>query len=88
MNKQIKLLQKYIQKEYGLKWFSIKENDTLINISERIAIKTENCTVDEAYKKWIINPSLHLPGWICNFLILDFFKKGKPESTIKDLIGV
>jgi len=85
--KMLKKMRKYIQKEFDINYIDLKLDDKLINVAERIVIKSENCNLEEAYKKWILSPNLHLPGWI-SFYIADEFtnrEKVNKEDTLKEI---
>lgn len=92
--KLLKKLQKYVKKEWDVK-ITIKPEDTLIKLSELIAIKKENCCYDEIYQKWIIQPQYKLPYWICVTTITGFLlymKSNKSpnvfnkDTTIEELL--
>ena len=85
--KQLKKIKKFIKKQWKIE-VDIKLSDTLINLSERIAIKMENCSLQDAYKKWIISPKLHLPGWICVCLVSEFIDNLSlinQNNTVKEM---
>lgn len=73
--KKLRKLKRYIKKEFGVKYIDIKPNDTLISVSERIIMKSQNCNLEEAYKQWIIKPNLYLPGWISFMIAMEFNKE-------------
>ncbi len=86
-NKMLKKLKKYIKKEWKIKYIDIKLEDTIISLAERITMKSENCNLQDAYKKWILEPRFHLPGWIAFFIVSEFNDPNKinQENTIKEL---
>lgn len=85
--KLLKKLKRYIKKEWNIKFIDIKPDDTLLNIAERIVLKSENCNLEEAYEKWIISPKLHLPGWVSFCIAEEFVEidQANQNTTIKEL---
>lgn len=81
---KIKQLKKFVKKEWDIE-IDIKPEDTLISIAERIVIRSENCSIQDAYKKWIIKENMHLPGWIC-FIIAEYFSLDHNSVDIYDRI--
>lgn len=62
-------LKKIIKKHWGVKYKVIDKDMLLISLSEKIAMDSEQCTLEEVYKMYIDNPSLHLPGLIAFYII-------------------
>ena len=62
-------LKKVIRKNWGVKYREIEKDVPLINLAEKIAMDSENCTLEEAYQMYIDNPALHLPGLIAFYII-------------------
>jgi len=65
----MKQLKKVIRKEWGVEYRTIDKDTPLISLAEKIAMDSENCTLEECYQMYIDNPSLHLPGLIAFFII-------------------
>jgi len=88
-DKLLKKLKKFIKKEWDIPDMHIKANDTLISIAERIVIRSENCSLEDAYKKWIFKPEFHLPGWVCMYITEEFVKDTEginPEMKIIEIM--
>jgi len=86
-NKLLKKLKKVIKKEWGIDYIDIKLDDKTINVAERVIMKSENCNLEEAYKKWIIKPDFHLPGWASFIIVSEFTDSSdiNQNSTIKEI---
>ena len=75
LNKKMKKIKKYVKKEWNIDHITIKPEDTLINVAERVAMISEDCNLEEVYKKWILRNNMHLPGWIAYIIALDNSKR-------------
>lgn len=85
--KLLKKLKKFIKKEWKIKNIDIRLDDTIINVAERIVMKSENCNLQEAYSKWIISNKLHLPGWVAMYIVDEFTEidNVNQNNTIREL---
>lgn len=84
--KILKKLKKYVKKEWRVN-IDIDENERIIQLAEKIVMKSENCDKDEAYNKWILRPDLHLPGWVSVYIIQEFVEDGvTSKNTIGEMI--
>lgn len=85
--KMLKKLQKFIRKQWNIDYIDIRLDDKIVNVAERVIMKSERCNLEEAYKKWIIKPEFHLPGWTSFIIVSEFTTSSdiNQNSTIKDL---
>lgn len=81
-----KKLKKFIKKHWKVK-VDVNLDDTIISLAEEIVMKSENCSLQEAYDKWIIKPNLHLPGWVSIYIVDEFCEVDKvtQNDTIRAL---
>lgn len=89
-NKMLKKLKKIIRKDTGVKDIDISLDDTISNVAERVVMKAENCSLEEAYEMYIggiSGSSLHLPGWAAISFVIEFcdLDKVTQNSTIKEM---
>lgn len=87
--KMLKKIKKFIKKEYGIDNIDIRVDDFLITVAERIVMKAENCNIEQAYKMWLADPKLHLPGWVTVAIASEFctdINEISQNNTIGDLI--
>jgi len=83
-------LKNIIKENWGLVYGDIDQSLPLIRLSEEIACKSENCTVEEAYNFYIDNPTLHLPGLIAFYIIDELgydVKKVNAYMRISDIFS-
>ena len=64
-----KKLKKIIKNNWGVPYKQLPKDVPLITLTEDVACKSENITVEEAYKMFIGNENLHLPGLIAFYII-------------------
>jgi len=66
----INKLKEIIKENWGLVYDDIDQSLPLINLAEEIACKSEHCSLQDAYKLYVGDENLHLPGLI-SFWIID-----------------
>jgi len=82
----LKKLKKYVKREWKVN-IDIDENEKIIQLAEKIVMKSENCDREEAYSKWILREDLHLPGWTAVYIIQEFVDDGiTANNTIGEMI--
>lgn len=87
----MKKLKKIIRKEWKLRYPSIDKTITLIQLSERIAMDSENCTREEAYGMYLDKPQFHLPGIIALIIIDELgidSKKVNAGMTLEHILSL
>jgi len=65
----MKKLLKIIKNNWGVTYNTLDMETPLITLSEQIAMVSENSTLEEVYKMYVGNPSIHLPGLIAFYII-------------------
>lgn len=65
----MKKLKRIIRKNWGVDYKQIDKSLSLIRLAEDIACKSEKCGIEDVYKMYIDNPSLHLPGLIALYIV-------------------